>query len=94
MKEGDVVKIGRIVLTREPYQYDEIGIYVYYPLLRFGIVIENITYLGYDGGWYLFNVTLRLKDIGMVVEYSFDEFGRKKSLSEEFIPLYLSAVKS
>jgi len=89
LKKGDVVKIGRIVLTRNLHHDDEIDIYIYHPLPRFSIVIENVTYLGRDGRYYLFNVTLRLKDIGMVVEYSFDEFGRKKSLSEEFIPLYL-----
>lgn len=89
LKKDDVVKIGRIVLTCNPHHRDEIDMYINHPLPRFSIVIENITYLGYDGEWYLFNVTLRLKDIGMIVEYSFDEFGRKKSLSEEFIPLYL-----
>ena len=93
LEEGDIVKIGRITLTPLTYPHeDTLRIYVDYPPPRFSIVIENVTYLGFSGGWHSFNVTLRLRDVGMVVMYSFDEFGRKESLSEEFIPLYLLAV--
>jgi len=88
LERGDVVKIGRIVLTPDPYFGDVIDMYINYPLPRFSIAIENVTYLGYDCDRYLFNITLRLKGVGMIVYYSFDEFGRKEFLSEKFVPLY------
>jgi len=91
LKEGDSVKVGKITLTRER---DEMGIYVEYPRPDFSVSIEGVKYLGYEGGYHLLNATLRLEGVGMVVEYSFDKFGRKARLSEEFIPVYALTVET
>ena len=94
LEEGDVIKVGKIILTCiGRIEREELGIYIEYPRPNFSVSIEDVKYLGYDGwGHHLFNVTLRLEDIGMVVEYTFDEFGRKERLSEEFIPIYMLTV--
>ena len=92
LEKGDIVKVGKITLVCTEETPPVLDIYVEYPRPEFSLSIKDIKYLGYEGGYYLFNVTLKLKNIGMVVTYSFDEFGRRERLSENPIPVYLLTV--
>ena len=100
LKKGDVVKIGNITLAygeEVSDLYGHLEVYIEYPKPDFGIYIKGIKYLGRVGqieeADYLFNVTLELKNVGMVVTYTFDELGRKERISEKFVPLYLLTVE-
>ena len=89
-----LVKIGKICLEPSDYDPYELDIYVEYPPPNFHIDIKNVTYLGFEEGWYQFNITLHLLgDVGMYAYYEFNEFGQKETLSEEMLPIYLLTVE-
>lgn len=94
LKPDEFIEIGRIFLAGSRYHDDEIDIYVMYPRPEFSIVVKDIKYLGkYESYYHVLNASLELRNVGMAVYYTFDEFGHKAGIHEEFVPLYILSIK-
>jgi hypothetical protein len=107
LKPGEVIEIGKmsLVCERRALGY-EIGIYVVYPRPEFSITVKDVKYLGKHGvkikyigkhgkdvpQYYVLNVSLGLRDVGMAVYYTFDKFGRKAGICGELVPLYVLSI--
>lgn len=92
-EQKTVVKIGKIAITPNEYDEDSLCIYVDYPPPQFSLSIKSIRYLGSGSGWHVLNASFQVNNCGFVVYYSFDEFGQKEMLSEEFLPLYFVTIE-
>lgn len=90
LSEGGVIKIGEISLVPDD---EEVGIYINYPAPRFNISVNDIKYIGENGGYTFFNISIKLNNCGLAGYYKFDELGRKNYFYSGLIPLYIVTVE-